>query len=39
MKIFRDLKDNDNKCVIVTHFNNVYILSDKVIELKKLLKG
>ena len=39
MKIFRDLAENDNKCVIiVTHSNNVCRLSDEVIDLKKLSK-
>ena len=39
MKIFRDLAENDNKCVIiVTHSNNVCKLSDEVIDLKKLSK-
>ena len=39
MKIFRDLAENDNKCVIiVTHSINVCRLSDEVIDLKKLSK-
>lgn len=39
MKIFRDLAEKDNKCVIiVTHSNNVCRLSDEVIDLKKLSK-
>lgn len=40
MKIFRDLAEKENKCVIiVTHSNNVCRLSDEVIDLKKLSKG
>lgn len=40
MKIFNDLAENNNKCVIiVTHSNNVYGLSDEVIDLMKLSKN